>query len=285
MKIGIGTVQFGLPYGIANFGELVTVGAIRDVLNMASSAGILTLDTAIAYGDSEHNLGSVGVEKFEVITKLPSLPKDISSVDEFVINQVNQSLMRLKIDSLAGLLLHKPADLNTQFGANLYAALIDCKKRGLVRKIGVSIYSPLELPPIINRYELDIVQAPFNIIDQRLHSTGLLKQLQKLKIEIHARSVFLQGLLLMPSEAIPDRFKKWQSLFDQWYSWLHDCNMTPLQGAIAFTNQFPSINKIIVGVQNKQQLSSIIQAADSSAPISTPNISSTDEQLINPSNW
>jgi len=197
MKLGIGTVQFGLNYGVANRQGQVSQDEAKAILGHAWASGMDTLDTAIAYGDSEQRLGEIGIRDWRVVSKLPSIPDGCSDISQWVTDSVNESLQRLKVKCLYGLLLHQPKQLLGQAGGRLYSVLQQLKRDGRIEKIGISIYDPEELDAVCSHYHLDMVQAPFNIFDRRLIDSGWLARLAEQDTELHVRSVFLQGLLLM----------------------------------------------------------------------------------------
>ena len=212
--LSLGTAQFGLPYGVANQRGQISLDDARAILRCAESAGIDTLDTAIAYGDSEDRLGEIGVASWQVISKLPGIPEDCTDVATWVSHAVEASLCRLGISQLRVLLLHCPAQLLSEQGEVLYAALAQQKRNGLVKKIGVSIYEPDELNALCLNFDFDVVQAPFNIFDRRMIDSGWLVRLSQRGIEVHVRSVFLQGLLLQQPVDRPIKFQRWRSLWD-----------------------------------------------------------------------
>jgi len=284
-NIALGSVQFGMPYGIANKEGQVSINEIEKILDFAKEAGINTLDTAINYGKSESILGQIGISNWNVITKLPELPVDCKDVTEWVNNSVFASLERLNINNLNGLLLHYPQQLLCPVGDELYDALKKLKDNGYVKKIGISIYEPKELDVLLSRYLLDIVQAPFNIIDQRLSVSGWLSRLSKKGVEVHVRSVFLQGLLLMSSSERPSMFNRWESLWSDWDQWLCDTNLNALQACLRYTLSKNEINRVIVGVDNLKHLREVLSAAEGEVPGVPPELICDDLDLINPSKW
>ena len=285
MKLALGTVQFGKTYGIANTRGQVNAKEVQAILELARIKGVDTLDTAISYGESEACLGQCGVNNFKVVTKLPDIPENIVNVNAWVHEQVNASLIRLKQKSLYGLLMHRSQQLIDPFLKSLVDSLEDLKAEGLVEKIGVSVYSPSELEDVMKFCSIDMVQAPFNLVDQRLSTSGWLKNLYSAGIEIHIRSVFLQGLLLMSRSKIPSKFQTWSQLWDEWHRWLKSHSISPVQACISFLQAFPQIDRVIVGVESPQQLSQILDAASNPMNVLWPDISSADENLINPYNW
>jgi len=285
MKLALGTVQFGLPYGIANKHGQPSLHEVARIIDLARSSGIDLLDTAVAYGESEVRLGQVGIEGFKVVTKLPPFASDASKVKSWAEEELNRSLGRLGLPKVYGLLLHAPQQLLEADGPALFAALENLKSRGVAEKIGVSIYSPEELDAIMPLFPFDLVQAPFSVMDRRLLRSGWLGRLKERGVEIHARSVFLQGLLLMPSASIPSRFSKWSAIWNKWHNWLDAERMTPEAACLAFAQSVDGIHRVVVGVESYAQLEDLVRAARVSSPDSWPQIESGDQELLNPALW
>ena len=285
MKLALGTVQFGLPYGIANQAGQVSRSEAKTMLQLALANGMDTLDTAIAYGDSEKCLGELGTQGFKVVTKLPALPDSCMDVSGWVEQQVNASLLRLGVSEVYGLLLHRSDQLIGSNGVALYKALQTLKENGQVKKVGISIYSPSELAVLMPRYRFDLVQAPFNLVDQRLYSSGWMQRLKDDNVEIHTRSAFLQGLLLMNQSDIPSKFLKWDSLWRTWHKWLADSRISAVQACLAFPLSFSEIDRVIVGADSVSQLSQIISATKRPTNLNLPNMQCDDEDLISPARW
>ena len=284
-KLALGTAQFGLKYGLANMADKVPDDMVEQLLKIASAFNITMLDTAIAYGDSEQVLGLHDLAKFEIVSKLPAVPSDCINVEEWVLEQTIASLKRLKTDKLNDLLLHRPAQLLEANGEKIYKSILKLKEQGMVDQIGVSVYGPDELSELIKRFDFDVIQAPMNIFDRRMESTGMLKHLKKIGVTIHIRSAFLQGLLLMPSEKIPVYFTPWVPLIKQYYQWLDQQGLFPLQACLSYLNQHSDIDKIIIGVDNIWQLKQIMAAIDTPITDIPDLLQSVDEGLINPSRW
>ena len=286
MKLALGTVQFGLDYGVANTIGQVDKNEVKKILTFAKQEGINTLDTAIGYGDSEKYLGQAGMDGWNVITKLPEIKAEHSDIDFWVNSQINNSLLHLNVLSVSGVLLHRPLQLLEKNGLRLWSSLEDLKERGIVKKVGFSVYEPDDLDKLWEAGFLpDIVQAPYNIFDQRLKDSGWLSKLNSNKIEVHTRSVFLQGLLLMSSDKRPKYFSKWNNIFDEWDLWLKINNISGIEAALNFVLSEDLIDKIIVGVDSKTQLSEIISASKNYTSDVPKILNTTDDMLINPSLW
>jgi aryl-alcohol dehydrogenase-like predicted oxidoreductase len=284
-RLALGTAQFGLHYGIANQSGKVALSTARALLQFAARNDIDTIDTAISYGDSETCLGEIGTENFKIVTKLPPIPDNLIEVSNWVAEQFSVSLERLNVTKVYGLLLHKPEQLLGSNGEALYRALRVLQDNGQVNKIGVSIYAPTELDELIPQFEIDLVQAPFNLIDRCLCSTGWLSRLKELGLEVHTRSTFLQGLLLMETDEIPYKFERWNSLWLRWQQWLKDRNISSIQACLAFPLSFPEIDRVVVGVESVSQLEQILSSAINFPELDLPDIQCSDVNLINPSRW
>ena len=285
VKIALGTVQFGLPYGIANKTGQVPGVEAKNMLRSASINGIDTLDTAMAYGNSESCLGEIGTQDFRVVTKLPALPDRCTDVCAWVGKHVAASKLRLGTAELYGLLLHKPEQLLGPHGSAIYQSLRQLKDDGHVQKIGVSIYSPSELEALIPQYRFDLVQAPYNLIDRRLFSSGWIHKLKDNGVEVHTRSAFLQGLLLMKQTEIPTKFARWNELWQRWHGWLAENDSSALQACLAFALSLAEIDRVIVGADSQSQLAQILFAASSYPTGAFPALQCEDETLINPAHW
>ena len=284
MKIALGTVQFGMEYGVANIAGRVPTEGVKEILEAACSLGIDTLDTAAAYGNSEQVLGNVGVGSFKVISKIPQRAESIEHPAVWAQKSVERSLANLKADSLYGLMLHRPLDLLQSSGAELYEALLSIKKQGLVEKIGVSVYGPEDLEKL-SAFAFDVVQAPMNVLDQRLKSSGWLGRLNSSGTEIHIRSAFLQGLLLITADQRPDYFQPWKKLLADYEAWVEGQNLSSLQVCLGYLNQYPEISKIVVGVETASQLREIVSAVDTQIASFPESIQTGNLNLINPTLW
>lgn len=284
-RLALGTVQFGLPYGIANQEGQVTRVAAKAMLQLAAAKGIDMLDTAVGYGESESCLGDAGVQGFEIVTKLPPVPENCPDINRWAHDQVDGSMARLGVNALYGLLLHRPEQLLDSNGKALYRALQGLKETGRVQKAGISLYSPNALEALAARYRFDLVQSPFNLVDRRLHTTGWLRRLKDDDVEIHTRSAFLQGLLLMSRKDIPSKFSQWVGLWDRWHEWLALGHISALQACLNFPLSFPEIDRVVVGADSVNQLEQVLSAAQASVPMGFPDLHCEEENLINPARW
>ena len=284
MKLSLGTVQFGIDYGISNTLGKINSNEAKKIIKFAFNSGIKSIDTAISYGDSEECLGDIGVSKFDIVTKLPPCCVEKNEIFNWVVEEVGNSLKRLKQDKIYGLLVHDSNDLILDSGKEVFEAMSYLKKEDKVSKIGLSAYSPDQIIQASEKYDIDIVQAPLNIIDRRLIDSGCLDYLKIKKIEVHTRSCFLQGLLLMDLNKIPRQFKKWNELFICWHNWLAINNKDALQTCLSYPLSFAGVDRVIIGIDSLKHLCEILSKKNITA-MSIPNLQSNDENLINPMHW
>lgn len=286
-RIALGTAQLGSHYGVANKIGRLDSFEFNDLLDLARANGIDLLDTAMAYGCSESVLGEAGVDDFRVVSKLPTLPAGCKEVSLWVQKSISASLDALRIESLDGLLIHNAGDMLRQ-GSRLFSEVLEAlyvaKDEGLIKKVGVSVYAPAEVWTISKLFAPDLLQAPLNLVDRRFVSSGCFSRMSDEGAEIHTRSCFLQGLLLM--DVLPQYFSPWRELWMRWRAYLGAANVSPVAVCLAYSLHQQNVQKVIVGVDSVAQLSEILREANNLNPLpSLPEISSYDERLVNPSNW
>jgi aryl-alcohol dehydrogenase-like predicted oxidoreductase len=282
-RIVLGGAQLGLPYGILNGGETLSREEVARILDTAAGHGIDAIDTAIAYGQSESVIGETAQNRFKIISKLPPIPLDVSNVSQWVRTQVDASLSRLKCTSLDALLLHRSQDLTDAHGAELYAAINSLKVEKIIQRFGVSIYTPDELNGIIGTFDIDVVQAPLNVFDRRI--LGVIDQLTALNIEVHVRSVFLQGVLIAKPENRPQRFQPWSEHFARFDKWVNTSGMSAMACCLGFALQQPGIAKLVIGTTSATSLAEIMTSIPNSHLEIPAHLQSSIEQLIDPRSW
>ena len=277
-KLALGTVQFGLDYGVTNQSGQVAIKEVGNILDLAKDNGIDTLDTASCYGNSEQILGKVGVDNYKVITKTISLENGISKV----INGFYQSLNRLDQKQVEGLLIHNIKDIKDKQFDMLFSKLNELKQQGLIKKIGFSTYTPGQVDFLLENFDFDLIQVPFNVFDTRLIDGGQLSKLKNKKIEIHARSIFLQGVLL-DFDNLSDYFLTWKAQFTEYQVMVKNSGLSLLEYALNFVLSIQEIDRVLVGVNNEQQLREITLSLKGLDSLEDYFIN--DMNLLNPSLW
>ena len=259
-KIGIGGAQFGMNYGISNLAGKISYIDGKNILNAAYLNDICFLDSALGYGECETVLGRIGVQNWNVITKIPSIPVEIKNIREWMLKKIKESIEQLAIDQLYGVLLHDPQQLHTERAPEILGALADVRNCGLVDKIGVSVQHPTkDLPVVIDHIKPTLIQAPYNILDNSLVSSGWARFLRTTGCEVHTRSTFLQGLLLMGKSERPTWFKQWHNYFEIWDNWLEKEGISAPDACLRFVLSCEDIDLCIVGIDSLEQLSSLLQ--------------------------
>lgn len=278
MRLALGTVQFGLNYGVSNQAGEVPDDELDTILALARNLGVDTLDTAQAYGKAEIRLGSRHTTDFQLVSKLTP---GIQATE--VATSVAGSLQRLARPRLDGLLLHRCQDASPA----LFEQLAELQRQDLVGKVGVSVYAPEELALwLAQGYPLELVQLPANLLDQRFLRSGWLDRLQDLGCEIHVRSLFLQGLLLMQPDLRPayfDAFSEPLARLDGWQP-----HLSPLHKALSLLTVLPQVSRFVVGVCHAHELAAIASTCAHLQPSQSDELAALAcdaPALINPALW
>jgi aryl-alcohol dehydrogenase-like predicted oxidoreductase len=286
-KIELGSAQWGSAYGVSNTIGKTNYREISDILSIAYSNGIRIIDTAPIYGDLKNSISEQNLKKFELITKTPKFCKSIINQQDIteLKSSFCNSLNTFKKSQFYGALVHHAPDLLAEGGKYIADALNDFKEKGKLKKIGVSIYDSKNLDIICDRLRPDIIQLPINVIDQRFIKDGTIQYLKKKGIEIHARSIFLQGLLLMPHLSMPAYFNQWKNILSTWQKACHDQNFNFLQAALNFVFNIKEIDYYLIGFENSTQLSECISNLNFKKKFDANDLNCFDVDLINPTNW
>jgi aryl-alcohol dehydrogenase-like predicted oxidoreductase len=271
MELGLGTVQFGARYGVAHAGPRARPAEVRAILERAVQRGVRVLDTAPAYGDAEALLGSFGrlVERFDVVTKTGG--------------DLRRSLRALGLTRVWALLEHDPARLVGPGAEAAFDALRAERDAGRAQAIGVSVYGREQLERILERFPLDVVQLPLSAVDQRM--LPVLADLRGAGIEVHARSVLLQGALL----AEPERLAHLPATRDAvraFQARARRAGLTPLQAALGFARALPELDVVLVGAQSLAQLDELLAASDARVERGWfASCACDDPRAVDPSRW
>jgi aryl-alcohol dehydrogenase-like predicted oxidoreductase len=289
VKLGLGTVQFGLSYGVSNRQGQTSPDEAARILATAAGRGLSVIDTAALYGTSEEVLGAVlpPGHGFRVVTKTcrfdgSRIPEDGGARLEEIFRT---SLARLGAPSVYGLLLHNVQDLLVPGGELLYGRLLALRDAGLVQRIGVSVYRGEEIDRVLERFPIDLVQLPVNIFDQRLIHGGQLARLKRAGVEVHARSAFLQGLLLMAPEELPPGLAPVRPHLAAYRDWLAGHGISPLAAALGFVTGLADVDTVVCGVNDHQQLEELCVAAAPLTGLDFDRFALTDERILNPALW
>jgi aryl-alcohol dehydrogenase-like predicted oxidoreductase len=282
-KLAIGSANFGLNYGLSNSAGRLNAAEVYKILEYAQQSKIQYLDTAHAYGNAHHILSEfVEIEKFEVITKYTS---------EQILGQ-RQNLQEL-INEIPGrsrsILIHDRYSERDEVKFMKALEILNFSQQaGQIKKFGMSIYSLEELDFALNRIDIGLLQIPLNVFDQRFVDTTIVERLTNRKIEVHARSCFLQGLLTQKADQRNVYFDHWNALFKSWDEYTKFSGKSSLFFALKFVLSQSWISKIVVGVDTLDQLIDLRNIEQEKYIIEEDRIkkfSSADEDLILPMNW
>lgn len=291
-QLCLGTAQFGLAYGITNTAGQVSETEVAQLLIQAQDAGISYLDTAQAYGNAEMLLGRhlPASHRFKIISKLSAQPQPVFSDQDSEIWEQNflASCQRLGVQGLDALLLHAPADLRKPGAHYLEAWLLSLRERGLVQRLGVSIYAAEDLEGV-NPGLTDLVQLPLSLLDQRLLQDGTLARLRALGTAVHARSLYLQGLLLTPAAQWPPwvspEVRAHQHALEA-LAQEKGCQLIDL--ALGFAQRQEDLEAVVIGVCSCHELAELCMtwSATSHLPrIEWGSWALNDQILLDPRRW
>lgn len=290
MRLALGTVQFGLDYGINNIEGKTSTKECHNILSLAKKSGISTLDTSCSYGNAESVIGNYPkvADQFQIITKTPALAE--ATITSQHIHLLSASLARsanlLNSPILDGVLVHQCDDLFKPGGETIYQALQHQKALGKIKKIGVSVYHKKQIEQVINHFDIDIIQLPINIFDQRLLHNGTLIKLAERNIEVHARSVFLQGLFFTEPETLPDFFNSAKKPLFALKKHAEQQGISIAELALGFIKSIPQIKEVVCGVNTQLQLQELIRAFNTKVELSNiSKFSLADESILSPVNW
>lgn len=278
-RIVIGSANFDQKYGIAE--NQINQKEISRIINFAISSNLFIIDTAQAYLKTNKIFKNID-RRFKFITKI-KLDKQFMSL-QFCKKILKSHLLNFKNFKIQTLLIHDIKILYTKFGPTIFRNFLLLKKKKYFKEIGVSIYDPKCLSYLTSRYKIDVVQCPYNVLDKRIINSGWLKRLKKKKIQVHARSIFLQGLLVNNNLHKDKYFKKWQNIFSKWFKYLVKNNISPIQYCIndVLKNDF---DKIIIGINTKDNLKEILNFKSLNKNFKFINLETNNLNLIDPRKW
>jgi aryl-alcohol dehydrogenase-like predicted oxidoreductase len=290
-RICLGSAQFGGAYGISNRRGWLHERDIKAILESVIELGIGYIDTAPSYGDAEVFIGRYlpRDHNVRIVTKISPIADSTISLthSNAVIAAIENSLRRMRIDRAYAVLVHHAADISKPGAERLVAALMAARQRGLAEKIGVSIYDAAQLSQVKQHTRVDLVQLPLNVLDPRLVFGGYVKELKAEGIEVHARSVFLQGLLLMKPRDLPDYFAPIRQILAGLEESWRCQGMSALQACLAFAVQQDGVDAVVVGVNHQSELHEVHRAVSSleGSPQQVSFAYQVDPMYLNPTCW
>lgn len=274
----IGSANFTQRYGADS--TKIKSNEIKKILNLAKKNNIYLIDTAEAYINKKDVFKNVD-KKFKFSTKIIPNSKWVSL--EFCQKELERHFKSLNNNKIETILFHDVKILFTKIGFKIFRNLEILKKKKYFQKIGLSIYDTQCLSYINTSYDLDVIQCPYNILDRRILTSGWYDKLKSKGIEIHIRSIFLQGLLVNKLVYKKKYFEKWKKKFSEWFIWLENNNISPIDYCFSDLLNY-DFDKIIIGINNSKNLEEVInfRTINKNKMI---NFSISDKKLIDPRNW
>ncbi len=282
----LGTAQFMKHYGAVDSSPDSGSQQPKRILELAATYGLRRLDTAPAYGEAETIIGDFRGPRFEVTTKLSSLVKNVDDTESWVIQEIEKSRLRLGGHGIARVLLHDPLGFFRDTFPKSQTILQKVRELLPGVAIGASLYSPDDWAGIQKLAELDLIQIPMSPFDQRFLNSGVLESASSSGVKVQARSIFLQGILIAPSDKLPIYFDRWSSLMKDWKEFCSTQLITAAEICYNHAAASEFVDEVVVGVKSTAELDEIFKSA--SAPLKPVNVeswASYDCDLIDPRRW
>ena len=295
MKLTLGTVQFGMDYGIQG-GTQPSKETVNEMLSFAINKGMDHFDTAMAYGNAQEVLGSYrdkypdNAHKMRIISKLA--PKAFAEIPrtgwrDTALANIRESLHKLKAEKLEAFLFHNAEYI---FDETAVSALISVCTENLAERAGVSIYTPKEAMKALEYEEIEVIQIPYNVFDQRLDQCGFFEKAKEKGVEVYARSSLLQGLIMMDPECLPRPMQFAKTYLESFHAICKEYGVSPLKAAVGYAGSHPGIDHIVFGVDNKTQLQEYLSLQEEKIPEEfikaiQKKFEETEERLVNPVLW
>ncbi|MGI6784702.1 MAG: aldo/keto reductase [Aminivibrio sp.] len=291
VRIGIGTAQFGMDYGISNEFGKTPEEEVSAILERASREGLRYIDTAYLYGDAEKTIGRIlpSNSGFRIVTKLGvSTPGEVRKSERSIEALFEQSLGALRQKSVYALLAHNAADLLAPEGERVWSVFNRLKEESKVEKIGASVYNPEEAFDLLERYPIELVQIPLNLLDQRMIARGVLQEMSDRGIEIHSRSCFLQGLLLMDEATLDPFFEPVKEKLSAYRKLCKVLGLSPIEVALFFVLSVSEIDCVVLGFNSLNQFNEICEAVKKNITVDQLDFSAFAvdmPEIVEPRNW
>ena len=285
-RICLGTATFGLDYGITNQQGKPSLEEIEKILALAIQCGVYQIDAAQGYGDAEERLGQIGIKDFQITTKI-SPPRDNIQLGKWNISKALElSLSRLRLQRCHGFLLHDTAPLHREGAEQVAKEMHKIKAQKKVSHIGFSSYDPAEAELLCERYDFDMVQLPFNLLDQRAGESGALARLKKKGVSVSVRSVFLQGLLLSLPRSSQQNANLPLEAVEEFHQACQKNKVTPLRAALGFVLQEKDISSIVLGCASIKEWEEILFALKQPrVTISWSPQTNFQSEMLDPRTW
>lgn len=281
-KIVLGSANINHVYGL-NKNE-IKGKKFLELMNYVYQKGVKIIDTSPSYKNSEKVIG-LSKKKFEIISKIPKAPKNLKkdNLKNWIIKKIINSKKKTK-KKIYGILVQNAEILLSKNSDIIFSTLFNLKRKGYFNKIGISIYDFKTLELIIKKFNIDFVQLPYNVLDQRLSNKKIIKIIKKNKVEIHARSIFLQGLLTANKINLPKNLVKLEIALNKWRNWLKEKNVNPVHACLDFAINNKNIDKLVVGFNSKNNFEDILKFKKTKLNFNSFKLK-INQKLLDPRKW
>lgn len=282
-RLALGGAQFGLDYGVSNSAGKLGEDEARRLMRTAWDAGVDMLDLAPAYGDAEQAAAAARPEgaAFRIVSKTLVGGAAIEVVER----QARRSA-ELAGGPLDALLVHHAAELQGARGQALWSMMRRLREQGVVRRIGFSAYVEDGPVDLARRFQPEVMQLPASYLDQRLVRSGDLAELKRMGVEIHLRSVFLQGLIFLSSERLPPKLAPIAGRLAEIRAAIDGAGATPLQAALSFALSLPEVDRLVIGAASQQDFAETLAALKQPATeLDWSALALEAEWALSPVNW
>ena len=282
-QIILGTANLNKKYGFLK--KSIRFSEFKKIIKNSNKNKVRYIDTSINYSGVHKILGKLNLNKIKVITKI-SIPTNNNINAELWIEKIIKNIVRdLKTRSLYCVLIHNSNILLNNKYKKYILNLNELKKKGKIKKIGFSVYNLREAKILLKKYKFDILQVPLNIINQTFCDKNFLQNIRKKNIEIHARSVFLQGILLSKDLRKMKYFKRWRTFWKDYYNWLNKNRVSGLTACLSFINGVKNISGYVIGIENEKQFKQVLDCKIKKNLKFESFLSQKNKKLIDPSKW
>ncbi len=282
-QIILGTANLNKKYGFLK--KSIRFSEFKKIIKNSNKNKVRYIDTSINYSGVHKILGKLNLNKIKVITKI-SIPTNNNINAELWIEKIIKNIVRdLKTKSLYCVLIHNSNILLNNKYKKYILNLNELKKKGKIKKIGFSVYNLREAKILLKKYKFDILQVPLNIINQTFCDKNFLQNIRKKNIEIHARSIFLQGILLSKDLRKMKYFKRWRTFWKDYYNWLNKNRISGLTACLSFINGVKNISGYVIGIENEKQFKQVLDCKIKKNLKFESFLSQKNKKLIDPSKW
>ncbi len=282
-KIILGTVQFGMNYGISNKIGKPSSKEVGEILNFAYDNGISTVDSADGYGDALEILGNYNhnnTRKYNLNTKFKACELELNT-------QLDISLQKMNADSINVYYYHSFEDYICYPAYKEQLSLL--KDRGKIKRIGLSVYENIQFKKACEDESIDVIQVPYNLLDNQSQKGALINLAKNNGKQIQVRSVFLQGLFFLPISKIPAKLKSLIPYLKKVHEISKVANISIGQLALNYTLQQEGVDHVIIGVESLDQLKSNIFHSKQRIPVdiiqAIDRINVQHPEMLYPKNW